>query len=149
MIYKQVKLEPSVLIIWFECISCWMGDKTPTYNALHTSAKWCMIESQELPHFLAWRSYMCFLCACAPFKAWHDQNPSVDHLHVFGCLEHALLPEKQRKKLDGSWKMHFGGYIFESKGYHLCHPQTRQTLISNDVLWKMQFTPAFTYWGVI
>ena len=85
------------------------------------------------------------LHTCAPFQARHGQNPFVDHLHVFGYLEHALVPEKQHKKLDDSCKMHFGGYIFETNGYHLYHPETRRTLISDDVLWKMQFSPAFTY----
>ena len=35
-----------------------------------------------------------------PFEAWHENEPSHEHLRVFGCVCYALVPEAKRGKLD-------------------------------------------------
>ena len=34
------------------------------------------------------------------YEAWIGEKPRVDHLRVFGCTAHALIPKDERHKLD-------------------------------------------------
>ena len=70
-----------------------------------------------------------------PYEAWHGTKPFVAHLHVFGCLAYALVPQQHRRNLDDkAVKCIFVGYSSESKGYRLYHPQTKRILVSRDVV---------------
>ena len=71
----------------------------------------CMVKSQALPHAFWLEVVMCAtyvlnwcptkaLLIITPYEAWHGRKPSVAHLHVFGCLTSALVPEEQHSKLD-------------------------------------------------
>ena len=107
----------------------------------------CMVKSQQLPHGFWLEAIMCatyvlnrcptklVLQSITPYEAWHGRKPSIAHLHVFGCLDYTLVPQQQRKKLDDkAVKCFYAGYNFESKGYHLYHPQTKRILVSRDVV---------------
>ena len=69
-----------------------------------------------------------------PYEFWHGTKPSITHLHVFGCLAYALVPQQHCNKLDDkAVKCIFVGYSSKSKGYKLFHPQTKHILFSQDV----------------
>ena len=64
----------------------------------------CMDKSQALPHAFWPEAVMCAtyvlnrcptktLQSITPYEAWHGIKPSVAHLHVFGCLAYALVPQ--------------------------------------------------------
>ena len=70
-----------------------------------------------------------------PYEAWHGRKPSIAHFHDFGCLAYSLVPQQRRKKLDDkAVKCIFVDYSAKSKGYRLYHPQTKQILVSRDVV---------------
>ena len=70
-----------------------------------------------------------------PYEAWHGTKPFIAHLHIFGCLAYALVPQQHYRKLDDKdAKCIFVGYSFEIKGYRLYHPQTKHILVSQDVV---------------
>ncbi len=55
----------------------------------------------------------------------------VFHLKMFGCVAFALIPVKNRKKLDYMFeKFIFFRYNEESKGYKLMKKENRSILIS-------------------
>ena len=104
----------------------------------------CMVKSQALPHGFWLEAVMCAtyvlnrfptkaLQSITPYEAWHGTKPLVAHLHVFGCLAYALVPQQHREKLDDKACI-FVGYSSESKGYRLYHPQTKRILVSRDVV---------------
>ena len=65
---------------------------------------------------------------------WSGRTSSVHHLHVFGCIAYAHVPNELRKKLvEKSEKCIFLGYSDEIKGYRLYNPITKKVLISRDV----------------
>jgi hypothetical protein len=58
-----------------------------------------------------------------PVERWCGKKPSVNHLHVFGCVSWAHISDDCRKKLDA--KSHaciMMGYSEESKSYRLFDP---------------------------
>ena len=55
-----------------------------------------------------------------PYERWYGRRADVGHLHVFGCMAYAHVPDSERRKLDKkSKKMRFVGYSLTSKGYRL------------------------------
>lgn len=103
----------------------------------------CMVKSQALPHAFWLEAVMCAtyvlsrrptkaLQSITPYEAWNGWNPSISHLHVFGCLDYALVPEQQPNK--STIKCIFVGYTIESKGYRFYHPQSKRILVSQDVV---------------
>ena len=60
------------------------------------------------------------LQSITPYEAWNGHKPSISHIIVFGCFVYALVPVRQRKKLnDKAVKCIFVGYSSESKDYSL------------------------------
>ena len=86
-----------------------------------------------------------------PYEAWHKRKPRVEHLKVFGCVAYAHIPKENREKLDEKGeKCIFIGYSHETKGYRLYKPESKQLIISRDVIfdeaaewtWKEKETEA-------
>ena len=86
-----------------------------------------------------------------PYEAWHKRKPRVEHLKVFGCVAYAHIPKENREKLDEKGeKCIFIGYSHETKGYRLYEPESKQLIISRDVIfdeaaewtWKEKETKA-------
>ena len=65
----------------------------------------CMVKSQALSLAFWLEVVMCAtyvlnrcpikaLQCVTPYEAWHGKKPSVAHLHVFGCLAYASVPQQ-------------------------------------------------------
>lgn len=64
------------------------------------------------------RSPTAALSGMTPEEKMTGSRPDLSHLHVFGCIVYALLPEHMRHKLDAKNKMSiFVGYSDTSKGF--------------------------------
>ncbi|CAL8121723.1 unnamed protein product [Prunus armeniaca] len=58
-----------------------------------------------------------------PFQIWTTKNPSLRHLHVWGCKTEAGIYNPQKKKLDPKTiSCHFIGYLSRSKGFRFYCP---------------------------
>jgi hypothetical protein len=56
-------------------------------------------------------------------EVWMGKNPSLQHLHVFGCEAYAHVPKEKWSKLDNkAVKCIFIGYGVGVKGYKLWDP---------------------------
>ena len=72
-----------------------------------------------------------------PLEAWKGMQPTVSHLHIFGCIAYTLIPSPQHQKLDKKpQKCIFIGYSIESKAYKLYNPVTCKVIISRDVIFN-------------
>lgn len=70
-----------------------------------------------------------------PKEAWSGHKPSVAHLRVFGCLAYVHVPVQKRKKLDAKSQLCiFVGYSTATKGYRFYNPDTKQWIVSRDVI---------------
>lgn len=70
-----------------------------------------------------------------PKEAWSGHKPSVAHLRVFGCLAYVHIPVQKRKKLDAKSQLCiFVGYSTPTKGYRFYNPETKQWIVSQDVI---------------
>lgn len=72
-----------------------------------------------------------------PEEAWCGVKPSVEHLRVFGCIEHAHVADVRRTKLED--KIHYCvllGVSEESKAYQLYNPISKRIIISRDVIFE-------------
>jgi len=55
-----------------------------------------------------------------PEEEFIRNNPSMDHLQIFGCLVYIHIPQDKRKKLDPTnLNGIFIGYISSSKSYRI------------------------------
>jgi len=62
-------------------------------------------------------------------------RPDIGHLKVFGCIAYVHVPDELRKKLDPkAEKCIFIGYAQDKKAYKCYNPNTRQVVISRDVV---------------
>ena len=53
-----------------------------------------------------------------PFELFYGQKPPIDHLRVFGCTAHVLVPSNQRAKFDSvSQRGIFVGYLRHSRAW--------------------------------
>jgi len=61
-----------------------------------------------------------------PMEVWMGKNPSLQHLHVFGCEAYEHVPKEKYSKLDNKVvKCIFIGYGAGVKGNKLWDPTTR------------------------
>jgi len=68
-------------------------------------------------------------------EAFTGKKPSVDHLHIFGCLVYIHVPKDKRKKLDpASLRGIFVGYSASSKAYKIYIKEDRWIEVSKDVI---------------
>ena len=85
--------------------------------------------------FLRNSSPTSYLKEVTPYQCWFREKPDVSNLRVFGCKALVHIPEQKRKKLDKkSMECIFVGYPYNSKGYKLYNPETKQMLRSRDVI---------------
>lgn len=64
-----------------------------------------------------------------PYEALTGQQPSVEHLRIFGCSAYAHIPKDERRKLDAkSRKCTFLGYSSSSKGYRLYDLEKKESI---------------------
>ena len=69
-----------------------------------------------------------------PHEMWYGRRPNLSHLHVFGCIAYAQVPDCERKKFDGkARKLCFVGYCTTSKDYRLFDEETLKLIKSRDV----------------
>ena len=67
-----------------------------------------------------------------PSEMWYGVKPNLEKLRVFGCKAYALIPNKNRKKLDPkSRKAVMLGYV--PNGYRLWDVEQRKIIYSRDV----------------
>jgi transposase InsO family protein len=79
-----------------------------------------------------------------PFEAFTGQRPSLDHLHVFGCLAYVHVPDVKRGKLDPkSRPCTFVGYSTESKAYLFWDPAKKTVITSRDATFVENLTGDF------
>ena len=70
-----------------------------------------------------------------PFEYWFGRTPNLSYLKVFVCTAHVLVPKEKRRKLDShSLECIFLGYSNESRAYRLMQKDTKNIIISRDVL---------------
>ena len=54
------------------------------------------------------------------YEAWHGKKPDIAHLHTFGCIAYARIPDRKCTKLDDKVEhVRFLGYSKGGKGYRL------------------------------
>ena len=71
------------------------------------------------------------LLIVTPYEAWHGMKPSIAHMHVFGCLAYALVPQQQcTKPTDTVLKCILVGYNNKSNRSQLFHLQSKKILVS-------------------
>ena len=69
-----------------------------------------------------------------PYEMWWGQKPSIAHVHIFGCLTYAYIPNKFRRKLDPKTeKCVLLGYSTKSKGYQLWSFKRKNLIIRRHV----------------
>ena len=61
-----------------------------------------------------------------PYELWTGKNPSIRHLHVWGCPAHARPYRLNEKKLDErTVSCYFVGYVERSRGFKFYNPIIR------------------------
>ena len=70
-----------------------------------------------------------------PYEAFRGKKPNIAHLRVFGCICYAKIESKLLKKLDDRSRLlvHLGTEP-GSKAYRLLDPQSKQIVVSRDVI---------------
>lgn len=72
-----------------------------------------------------------------PYEVWTGEKPDVGHLRTFGSRGYVHVPAEKRQKLDQkSVKCMLVGYSTQSKAWRLLQPETKQILVSRDVLFN-------------
>ena len=70
--------------------------------------------------YLVNRSPTSSLVGKTPMEVWFGKNPSIRHLHVFGCGAYAYVPKEKISNLENKVvKCIFIGYNVGVKGYKL------------------------------
>ncbi|KAM7479031.1 hypothetical protein LguiA_027244 [Lonicera macranthoides] len=100
-----------------------------------------------------------FQCAChvinrlppwpglekSPFEALYNRRPDVSYFRVFGSPCYVHVPKDIRTKLDPkARKCVFVGYDPRRKGWRCMDPETKQVVVSRDVV----FDEASTYYSI-
>ena len=57
-----------------------------------------------------------------PFELWYGKQPSLHHLHVWGCKAEAKIPNVNNKLQSKTITCNFIGYCEKSKGYRFYTP---------------------------
>jgi len=110
----------------------------------------CMLDDAGL-----WKKYWAFAVSVAvylmnrtptryvvcktPYDAWHGtgRNPSLQHLHVFGCLAFVHVPKEKRKKLDyRATPSIFVGYSISTTQYFVYDPLAKTLHRSRDIVFR-------------
>jgi len=66
------------------------------------------------------------LPSITPEEAWSGRKPCILHMHVFGCIAYAMVPDEKRCKLDAKGtKCLFLGYCESTKAYRLMCVQSK------------------------
>jgi len=74
------------------------------------------------------------LASITPEEAWSGRKPSISHMHVFGCIAYAMVPDEKRGKLDAKGtKCLFLGYCEGTKAYRLMCVQSKKIIKCRDV----------------
>jgi hypothetical protein len=78
-----------------------------------------------------------------PYKAWHSKTPRLDHLCVFGCCAHALIPIKQRLKLGAQSRpsIYLGPSSEHATDHRLLMDNTRAIIVTRDVMFQEHVMP--------
>ena len=72
-----------------------------------------------------------------PHEAWTNENPSVDHLKVFGCLCYSHVAKDERQKLDiKAIRCIMLGYGTETKAYRLYDVERKKVFYSRNVIFN-------------
>lgn len=72
-----------------------------------------------------------------PKEAWSGTKPSVEYFCIFGCISHVHVSDSKRTKLDDrSMSCVLLGVSEESKAYRLYDPNSKQIIISRDVVFE-------------
>ena len=72
-----------------------------------------------------------------PHDVWSRKKPSLQHLRVFGCDVYVHVPKENRSKMDNKdEKCIFIGYKDGVKGYKIWNPETKNTVYSQDVVFR-------------
>ena len=106
----------------------------------------CMLYAQGLGHEI-WAEavsiavYTCNRCPnkalvdITPKDAWSDKRPCISHMHVFGCIAYAKVPDEKRTKLDAKGiKCLFVGYCEGTEAYRLDCLESQKIIKSPDVV---------------
>lgn len=89
-----------------------------------------------------------------PYELWFKRKPKVGYFKVFGCIAYAHIPSQRREKFDEKGEKYiFIGYSEESKAYRLFKPDTKELVISRDVIfdelsswkWEDSTTPHISH----
>jgi len=73
--------------------------------------------------------------ASTPKMRLTGYRPDIGHFKVFGCIAYVHVPDELRRKLDPkAEKCIFIGYAQDRKAYKCYNPNTRQVVISRDVV---------------
>jgi hypothetical protein len=74
------------------------------------------------------------LPSITPEEAWSRRKPCISHMHVFGCITYAMVPDEKRGKLDAKGtKCLFLGYCEGIKAYRLMCVQSKKIIKCRDV----------------
>jgi hypothetical protein len=77
-----------------------------------------------------------------PYDTWHGRKPSLQHLHVFGCLAFVQVPKEKRKMLHyRATAVIFIGYSILTKQYFVYNPFAKTLHHFRDV----EFTEGMGY----
>ncbi|XP_046977607.1 uncharacterized protein LOC124543428 [Vanessa cardui] len=75
------------------------------------------------------------LAETTPYEKWTGKKPNISHLKIFGSKAMVHVPKQNRRKWDTkSRELIFVGYCENSKGYRLYGKDTRNIVISRDVI---------------
>ena len=82
------------------------------------------------------RSYTKSLENSTPYEIWSGRKPSIDHLRVFGSVDHVKTTKRVNKLEDRSSMMVFIGYELGTKAYRCLDPLCFKVTISRDVVFE-------------
>jgi len=78
----------------------------------------------------------------SPYEILYHEQPSYDHLRVFGCLCHAQNRLRTKDEFaPQSKKCIFIGYPFGKKGWKVCDSETHEIFVSPDVVFHEECFP--------
>lgn len=72
-----------------------------------------------------------------PYEAWSGSKPQLDHLRIFGCLDHMRIPSVNLKKLySRSKEVVYLGKEPGSKAHRVYDPNSKTICISRDLVFE-------------
>ena len=80
-----------------------------------------------------------------PYEAWTGCKPNVSHLHVFGSLGQARVPEEVHKgklELRAVKVRMLGWWTDKTKGYHLENLENGKLIVSHDICFTEDSSPS-------